>query len=447
MEESLSETDSIDLSSVEAMIAKRVLHDEIYGFQMDKHGVLYEPILIDLTADEHYNDNNVESEDPVVEPLDEEHPPQNTPINPNKRVQGIKFALTFPQCDADMCTCIERIINHCGANLKWAVVSQEPHKDGNMHLHVAIHFKERIRYTDRSGTYWDFITGQHGNYQLMRNAHKWVKYVIKGNVFVSTKGFDPKAFILNAQRHKSQQGAIIAVKILKGEKDLMALSVEHPGYMINNLSKVEAFSQFVEDDKRAKVPKCDITLISREHLHNHEIQVLLWLKVRSRQSATYRDFKHLRIEGPTEIGKSSLIFSLRKYFRVYLVGYDEKFFCDYDDDKYDLIVLDEFRSQFTLQFLNAFCDGFGVPLKRKGRVALRHSRKLPIMLLSNYTWDESYFNVATNNHSILETTMRRFNTITLDMDGNDNFFNLINLLESEAAVQLAPISPTLEQSL
>lgn len=433
MEECLSDTeDAIDYSSIDDMLEYRVLHDTIY----DRHD-LCEPPVIDLCNDED-NDNNLVAVAPVVEPIDEEHPPQNTVINPNKRVQGIKFALTFPQCDYDKILALNHIMLKFGANLKWAVVSQEPHKDGNMHLHVAIHLKERIRYTDRGATYWDFVARQHGNYQLMRSAHKWVKYCIKGGNVVSTPGFDPAAFVRNAQRHKSQQGAVIANKILKGEKDLMALSIEHPGYMINNLAKVEQFCQFVEDDKLAKVDKCDINLISSEQLASYEVQVLLWLKVRSRQSSTYRDFKHLRIEGPTMIGKSSLIFALRSYFRVYLAGYSEKYFCDYDDDKYDLIVLDEFKSQWTLQFLNAFSDGFGIPLKRKGRGSTRHSRKVPILLLSNYTWDESYFNVATNNHSVLDTTMRRFATIKLDMDGNENFFILINRLELNAASLMAP---------
>ena len=57
----------------------------------------------------------------------------------------------------------------------------------------------------------------------------------------------------------------------------------------------------------------------------------------------------------------------------------------------DLCVLDEFRAQKTVQFLNHFLDGSHMPLRQKGRQTLK-TDNLPCIILSNFSLEECYCN-------------------------------------------------------
>lgn len=67
----------------------------------------------------------------------------------------------------------------------------------------------------------------------------------------------------------------------------------------------------------------------------------------------------------------------------------EDFYDYYDDETFDLVCLDEFKGQKTMQFLNCFLQGGDMFLKKKG--SQYHKRKnIPVIILSNWSLDDCY---------------------------------------------------------
>lgn len=116
------------------------------------------------------------------------------------------------------------------------------------------------------------------------------------------------------------------------------------------------------------------------------------------------------ISGPTGFGKSHFLMELiKRGIRTYVMPLDEDFYDDYYDEEFDLIVLEEYRSQKTIQFLNRIADGLPQTLRKKGSQYLK-KKKLPILVLSNYIPSTSYHKSA---RDIVATIERRFEVINL----------------------------------
>lgn len=65
---------------------------------------------------------------------------------------------------------------------------------------------------------------------------------------------------------------------------------------------------------------------------------------------------------------------------------------DYNDfysDDCDLAVLDEFRGQRTIQWLNQFLQGSMMTIKKKGTQTIK-LKNVPTIILSNYPLEEVY---------------------------------------------------------
>ena len=92
----------------------------------------------------------------------------------------------------------------------------------------------------------------------------------------------------------------------------------------------------------------------------------------------------LYIHGPTGVGKTHLISQLRTYFRVYDVCMTEKWMDNYDDDLYDLVIMEEFTGHArTLSEMNQFLDGQVVALPRRNKPSYLKQKNIPVIVLSN----------------------------------------------------------------
>ena len=85
----------------------------------------------------------------------------------------------------------------------------------------------------------------------------------------------------------------------------------------------------------------------------------------------------------------------------------EDFYDFYEDENYDLVVLDEFRGQKTIQFLNMWTQGGIMNVRKKGSQTMK-TRNLPFIVLSNYPLDLVY-----KDPSKIETLKTRFLEIAL----------------------------------
>lgn len=164
------------------------------------------------------------------------------------RLQAKNFFLTYPQCNEPKEIALEAILQHFEDDINYCVVAHENHQDGTDHLHVVLSLKTKLRVS--SPTWFDFVTGKHGNYQTQRNPVKNLKYVTKDGDYVSY-GIDVQEW-LNAHNNKqSTKGTLVATRILEGATFDDILEQE-PGYVLSNKRKVEDLIEYTQQ-KRIKL--------------------------------------------------------------------------------------------------------------------------------------------------------------------------------------------------
>lgn len=367
--------------------------------------------------------------------------PGTTPLSAT-RVQGKLFALTFPQCDVSPAVALAAIIAKpevaaCG--IERLVVSQE-NKDGHIHLHISIALSRSLRYSVNMAHWWDFVCGKHGNYQRTREEWKWVRYIIKDgllNVKCHPDSFDPTLFVEAASKKQSYNKVIIAKKIVDGERDITQLVKSHAAFVMMNSAKVRSFISICDDADSATtdslaelvIPIPDV--IATRFFNEYEVDVYNWLC--SVKSGTFSHaVQHLRIVGSTGIGKTRLQSAVASYLRVYQVPYDGRWMDDFTGN-HDLCVFDEFRSQWTIQRMNSFVDGAGVKLSRRGMAPFSHKRRLPCLMLTNYSWIESYPTALGTNADLLATVTRRWRDLVIPHP--NTLLHLCSYLENKCVVE------------
>lgn len=108
-------------------------------------------------------------------------------------------------------------------------------------------------------------------------------------------------------------------------------------------------------------------------------------------SNTPRSFKQpqLWLYGPTNIGKSTLINNLEKYFRIYHIP-TEDWYCEYKDNDYDIAVLDEYCGSKTIGFLNKWLEGGTFPLRQRNKASYNKKQNIPTIICSNLSPSELY---------------------------------------------------------
>lgn len=294
------------------------------------------------------------------------------------RMAGKNFTITFPQCDVKKEIAVERIEQKFASELKGYLVCEEDHKDGTPHLHVFLQFHKRKNF--KSCECFNFIGGKQGNYQVTKSVRAWVEYCTKGTNYVA-KGVDVDAI----KKKKSSIAEEVATSIMEG-KSLVALNKERPGYVMINKRKLEEYESWVQCE-RSKKMKIDWIPPSLEGLTDANLQIATWICLNIRQS---RKFKapQLFIHGERNLGKTSLVEWLERSLSVYHLPTGEEFYDQYSDD-YDLVVIDEFKGQKTLQWMNQFLQGSPMPIRKKGSQGMKY-KNLPVVILSNYRLSECY---------------------------------------------------------
>lgn len=292
------------------------------------------------------------------------------------RMYGMNFILTYPQCDTKKEVAVERLEQKWKDDLQGYVVCEEAHKDGTPHLHVFLKFKKRINV--RSQDHFDFIAGQHGSYEVCRSAKKSVEYVTKGGNFVA-KGVDVEKV------KKEKMSDKIAGMLDKG-KSLAEVKEEERGFFMINKRKIEEYASWIECENQKK-SKLEWVAPSLDGLTDSNKQIAEWICKNIRQTRVFKA-PQLFITGKPNLGKTSLIEWLKKFLSVYPIPILEDFYDQYSDD-YDLVVLDEFKGQKTIQWLNEFLQGSTMNIRKKGSQSLK-KKNLPVIILSNYTLEECY---------------------------------------------------------
>lgn len=288
------------------------------------------------------------------------------------RLQGKSFFFTWPQCGVGKESCMQGIQSYFGEHLSYAIVCSESHTNGDPHLHAIIRCRHRIDRSDMQSL--DAITGKHGNYQTTRSIPKVVKYVCKGGDYITIGDVSVDDML------KRSGGGVTdeVIGAIRNGSTLKRLREEYGNFYLHHAKKIEYFHQAVMMDNIVKEPWSEfIQKVTGDH------EITKWLKRNICQPRQIRQ-KQLYIFGEPGIGKTKLVGILEKYLRIYHIPRTEDFYDAYEDGRYDLCVLDEFKAHKTVQWLNNFLDGSKMQLRKKGAQVLKEEN-LPVIILSNFS--------------------------------------------------------------
>lgn len=314
------------------------------------------------------------------------------------RMQAKNFFITFPQCGTTKQQALDNI-RAAGFGLKGAIVAQEQHADGAPHLHIGLFLADKL--STRNPHVFDFIAQSHGNYQTMTHTKACCRYITKDDAEPLIFGDVPN-YSEDSSRSKSDSVA----GMIESGSTLQDVAAAYPGFFLLNKRKVEDFAAFCSE-KRLLLSLRPMTLPIRYNGQSRATaSIIEWLNTNLR---TVRPFKspQLYIFGPHNHFKTTLVQTLESYLKIYRLPPLEDYY-DYYNDSYELCVIDEFKANKTIQFLNEFLQGSTMNLKIKGSQIIKRANP-PVIILSNYAPTECYKDL-----NKIETLLTRLQVIELD---------------------------------
>lgn len=350
--------------------------------------VCRQPEYIDLMSDEE-----------MTQPMSDDDDDDNL-IEPPINYYAKTWFLTYPQNDTPKETVLDRIKEHYGDDLDYALVCQEDHKDDmGKHLHALIRLHKKIRV--RSWRIFDsFTDGRHGHFETARSVNKTIKYVCKdGNV--CSHGRDWKELLKAAKGKKSTRAAVIHQAIAEG-KTLIEIEKEHGDYLLQHLQKTQYFLDWREESMRTHVVK-DVAGFVDGNAEDWSKQIVDWLTLNMRKKRNHRQ-EQLWICGKTRSGKSHFLMTMMDYYNGYLIPDDGNWYEDYEDS-FEFAYLDEYSGCKKIGWLNKFAEGGPMTLNRRGRAPKKRARDcfMPVIICSNMTIGELYVKAREAQVEALQT--------------------------------------------
>lgn len=370
---------------------------------------------------------------------------QNVPRKRSVRSKSVTFRFratslfcTWPQCATPKEDVLANILLKWPEAVLFAVVAQEKHADGNLHLHALIKFKTQISASD--ARFADDLSGSHGKYESAKSIKKVLKYVMKDGCYV-VHGDVPS---IDAKKKSDTPSVFDEIcEKLDAGASLPQIRAEYPKtYLLhkNRISDYYADCRLIRELKSilpwpgidpspfaGDGPEADWRLYAmncwfRDNLYTEEPRPL--------------KTPQLYIYGPTDLGKTTMIATLSKFVPIYPVPMQENWYNGFDEDYHRLMVFEEWKGQKPMTYMNMILDGQPTFLPQKNSM-YRKTINTPIVLLSNVSPEDSYRNVYDKDPSALEPFVGRF--LVLDFSnydcgkGADKFHLRINFKESVEA--------------
>lgn len=305
------------------------------------------------------------------------------------QIRAKRLFLTYPQCTLGKELLLENVKAHFGENLDMAVVGHELHQDGNSHLHVAIWLKSVVSLSGAACL--DHLASSHGDYRAMRNQKKCLEYVTKDGDIAMTEGMDVVSLLEAWSKKKSQVAHEVAIAVREGAT-MTEVEKSYSSFYMMNKRKIEEYHSWIQR-KKAKPEMVWRGIVIRTPMSMEDSMIGAWLNSAIKQERGLRA-KQLYIWGAPGLGKTHLIEELAKYLRIYTIP-REDWETGYEDGYYDLAILDEFKGQKSLQWLNTWLDGSMMRLKIKGVDGGMKRQRIPTIILSNRDPRAVYMKVDT----------------------------------------------------
>lgn len=344
------------------------------------------------------------------------------------RFSARHFFGTFPQCDVKKEVALDRLVSTLP--IEWALIAHELHADGTPHLHVVCRFSKVFTTTDSAA--FDFIGGKHGNYQSARSIKRVLQYVRKDGDTCS-HGEVPTSEDASVGSGRVAPSTRVAEMLLSG-KSLMEVRAEEPGFYLTHKKHCRSlYAEVAAESSRQELMEWPgISL--RLGAPSCEIKLNQWLA--KNVLCDDRPFKQeqLYLHGPPNVGKTSLVNTLSQFLSVYFVPNDEDFYDGFIDGKYDLAVIDEFKAQKKITWMNTFLQGGPTPLRQKGSQYLK-LQNIPVIILSNHSLDEAY------NHSS-GVALEALHSRLMEIEWTSKAFISVHLSVPEPSTPPTPVLPS-----
>lgn len=208
-------------------------------------------------------------------------------------------------------------------------------------------------------------------------------------------------------KKRDGRSGYIARRILDGD-DIQDITREEPGYMMLHMGQVVAFKKQIEHDKKRKR---DLTPIEWElekgGIEGH--QIISWLNLNVRHVRPFKQKQLYVWSSQPDLGKTGIARTLSETLSVCWWMKWEDFDDQYQDGLWDLLVVDEWKGQRKLQYMNELLQGGQLPLRVKGSQRLK-DENTPIIILSNYSPENSYKDVS---EEAIATLLTRIEVIEL----------------------------------
>lgn len=289
--------------------------------------------------------------------------------------------LTWPHCDKEPTEVYEAIVaKFTLADLKYVCVAKEQHKDGTPHIHVAITFNSKCDI--RSSSTLDDLVGQHGNYQSARNIIDVIKYIKKDNVFIEH----------GEQPTKQQKISLVVAQTLREGKTIDEVEDIDPGYFMLHMPRIIEYKLYLS------------TKQLRQQSIPEPLEIQRWnFDFRLGFPRSFKEPQYW-IYGPPNTGKTSFMIHLEEIgFRAFIMPINNDF-KGYDDAAYDFAYIDEFKGQFTIQFLNEWLQGSKMKLNTKYGGVFKN-KNIPTFILSNFSPENCFKNQDSENLAPLLTRL------------------------------------------
>lgn len=336
------------------------------------------------------------------------------------------FLLTFPRNNTPKQHVHDGLLNAWRDSLEWFVIAHEKHEDGTTHIHIALQFKRRVNV--RSANYFDFLSlnglpggANHCNILKVKSPIGTVEYVTKADNDPVTFGNVPRRkgnsgscrdYSSGSDKPKPPKVTKTIYDFFKSGKKLEDIHQDETvgPFVMCNLPKLRDYEAWLHVlDAKRKGPPAGISFATQCRSDSCK-QVCEWL-IANMMTPRRLKQKQLYIYGPPDSGKTTLLEKLRTHFRVFEMPVDDRRFNDWDDDAYDLAVMDEFKGQLPITFMNKFLDGQTMKLPILHGTGIMKRKNIPMIVCSNYTLQQSYHNTPKEG---LDPLLIRFQVVEIE---------------------------------
>ena len=329
-------------------------------------------------------------------------------------LSGSKFFLTYPQCPTPKQEVVERIRDQ-HPDVEGYIVAEEVHADGTPHLHVYLAFEETRKIKDPA--YFDTLVHpmKHGNYQSVRSPNAVKKYCQKDGNYL-TEGVEA----MGKKRKPPSATETYVRSVVDGEISRDEGLAKYLGLRARCGSAIDRELDIQlrvrAKRQRALASHQEVAVIAST-LSKPNFKLAQWLNDNIRKHRAPRQAQLWIVAGPGA-GKTTFVDQVLPYLypnlSIYSLPYDGEWQDDYEDGLYDIIIADEYRTQYRIQYLNRLADGSVTKLRRRSMKPVEKRDRLPLIVLSNYTPDEAYHKAADKGDPSLKALYDRFRVIYFD---------------------------------